>query len=293
MSIDKLWKDRTKPTFSFEFFPARNEKTAAKQKNVIDNLINLRPDFASVTFGAGGSTREGSYQLVAHLKTYENFEVLAYFASYGLGPDDITSILDDYKNLGVESILCVRGDEPKDVEGFESHPESFKHTSDLVAFCGSRYDFCMGAAGYPEGHKDAANKEKDLQYLKLKIENGAQFIISQYFYDNRFFFDFVKRCRNIGIKVPIIAGIMPIYSIKMMEMLSSLSGATIIQKVRDGLAELPPDDKDALLNFGINYSTQQCRELIENGVDGLHFYTMNRRKSSEQIIKNLRAEGLI
>ena len=173
-----LWKNKGKPTISFELFPARNEQAAEKLEKVIDNLAALGPDFVSVTFGAGGSTREGSYQLLDKLKNEKGLEVIAYFAGYGLGPDDITSVLDSYKDLGIETILVVRGDPPHDNEIFKPHPESLPHASDLLTFIGDRFDFCMVAAGYPEGHIEAKSKEKDLEYLRLKVENGAQYIIA-------------------------------------------------------------------------------------------------------------------
>ena len=151
----------------------------------------------------------------------------------------------------------------------------------------------MGCAGYPEGHIEAETKEKDLEYLKLKVDNGAQYIITNYCYDNQYFIDFVDRCRAIGIDVPIVPGVMPIYSVKMMEMLANLCGATITDKVRNGLAALPPEDKPAVADFGIDFAAQQCRELIEQGVPGLHIYTMDRSKASVEIVKRLKKEGLL
>ena len=210
MRASSLWKENQKPTISFEFFPPRTEKAAVKFEQVLDDLTALEPSLVSVTFQAGGSAREGSYQLVDKLKNEKGLNAVAYFAGYGLGPDDITSVLDNYKKLGVETIFVVRGDEPRNVDDFQAQPESFAHAADLLAFVGARYDFCMGAAGYPEGHIEAESLEKDLEYLKLKADNGAEFIISQYFYDNQYFYDFVDRCRVIGINVPTVAGVMPI-----------------------------------------------------------------------------------
>lgn len=293
MSIKDLWKERKRPTISFEFFPARDEKAAKKLDKAIDTLAELGPDFVSVTFGAGGFTREGSLQLAQKLKNEKGLPVLPYVAPYGMNPHDAASVLDDYKDLGIEAILCARGDKPMDIEGFKPHPDSFVHASDLLAFVGEHYDFFTGAAGYPEGHKEAESKEKDLEYLKLKVEKGARFIITQYVYDNQYFFNFVETCRGMGIDVPIIAGVMPIYSVKMMENLAALCGATITPQVRDGLAKLPPDDKSAVTEFGIQFAMQQCSELIRHGVDGIHFYTMDRSKSVVQIITQLKNEELL
>lgn len=293
MKLTDIWKAKQSPTISFELFPARSPKAAENLEIAIDRLSALRPDFVSVTFGAGGSTRDGSRQLVEKLKIEKGLEVLAYFAGYGLGPDDIVAILDDYKALGVENVLVVRGDVPNAPEGFVPHPRSFPHASDLLAFIRPRYSFCIGAAGYPEGHIEAASKAKDLEYLKLKVDHGSDYIICNYFYDTRFFFDFVERCRSIGIDVPIVPGIMPIYSIKMMDMLAALCGATVVDEVRQGIAALPEGDKEALLNFGIELAVRHCRELLDADVPGLHIYTMDRSKSAVGIVNRLRQEGFL
>jgi methylenetetrahydrofolate reductase (NADPH) len=279
-------------TISFELFPAKSEKAAVGLEKTIEVLASLKPDFVSVTFGAGGSTREGSRQLVHKLKHENGLEVVAYFACYGLGPEAITEVLDSYDEMGVESILAVRGDTPRD-EAFEPHPNSLPYASDLVSFIRPRYNFCIGVAAYPEGHIDAPSKERDLAYLKHKVDQGADFIITNYFYDNRYFFDFVERCRDTGIEIPILPGVMPIYSVKMMEMLASMCGATITDALRKGLAALDEDDKQGLLNYGIEVATNQCRELLKEGVQGLHFYTMDRSYSTERVVKRLRSEGLL
>jgi len=292
MNLISLWETREKPTVSFELFPARSEKAAAKLETTVDELAALKPDFVSVTFGAGGSTREGSRQLVDRLKNQKGLEVVAYFAGYGLGPDDIGAVLDSYRDLGVENVLVVRGDPPRE-DDFVPHPDSLPHASDLVAFIRPRYDFCLGVAGYPEGHIEAANKDKDLEHLKLKVDQGAEYVIANYFYDNQYFFDFVVRCRAAGIEAPIVPGVMPIYSVKMLEMLAGLCGATITDEVRQGIAALPEGDKDALEAFGIDFALRQCTELLQAGVPGLHIYTMNRSPSAAAIVNGLRDDGLL
>lgn len=292
MKVVDIWKSSHKPTISFELFPARTEKGVNNLEKTIETLSALKPDFASVTFGAGGSTREGSHQLIHKLKYEKGLDVVAYFACYGLAPDDIISVLDSYRELGVENVLAVRGDEPRE-EGFQPHPESFPHASDLVKFICPRYDFCLGVAGYPEGHIDATSDEKDLEFLKLKVDLGAEYIISNYCYDNEYFFDFVNRCRRVGIEVPILPGVMPIYSVKMMNILAGLCGATITDEINQGIATLSEDDKEALLEFGIEFATRQCVGLLENGVPGLHFYTMDRSASTEVIVNRLREKKLL
>jgi methylenetetrahydrofolate reductase (NADPH) len=292
MKVIDIWNSSQKPTISFELFPPKSPEASQKLERVIDNLADLKPDFVSVTFGAGGSTREGSRQLVEKLKEEKGLEVIAYFAGFGLGPEEITSVLDSYQAIGVENILVVRGDLPRE-EDFKPHPKSLAHASDLVAFVRPRYSFCMGVAGYPEGHVEAPSREKDIEYLKLKVDQGAEYIISNYFYDNRYFFDFLERCQAAGISVPILPGVMPIYSVKMMEMLAGLCGATITGEVRRGIAALPEGDKEALVAFGIEFDALRCAELLRAGAPGLHIYTMDRSKSATGIVNRLCGEGLL
>lgn len=293
MRVTNLWKENARPTLSFEFFPPRSEKDEEKVAKVIDTLAELNPDFVSVTFGAGGSSREGSYQLVKKLINEKGLDVIAYLAAYGLGLDDISSVLKSYAALGVETILALRGDPPRANEGFTPHPQSMQHASDLLEFTANHYDFCLGAAGHPEGHPEAQSKEKDLDYLKLKVANGAEFIIANFVYDTQFYFDFVEQCRAIGIEVPILPGIMPIYSVKLLEMLTKTCGATITEEIRQKLAELPADDNKAVAQFGVDFATKQCRELIKKGVPGIHLYTMDRSKTIVEIVNTLRSEGLL
>lgn len=280
MKLVDIWKTKLSPTVSFELFPVRSEKAAARLDIAMDVLAALEPDFVSVTFGAGGSTREGSRQLIEKLKVEKGLEMLAYFAGYGLGPGDITSVLDSYQELGVENLLVVRGDVPHGQDDFQPHPDSFQHASNLLAFIRPRYDFCLGAAAYPEGHIEAESKELDLDYLKLKVDNGAEFIVTNYCYDSRYFFDFLERASALGIDVPVLPGVMPVYSVKMMESLASLCGATITDELKSGLAGLPEDDKSAVLDFGIEYAYGQSVELLGAGVPGVHIYTMDRSKTT-------------
>jgi methylenetetrahydrofolate reductase (NADPH) len=291
MRLTELWARKGAPTVSLEFFPPRTPKAAASQAQAIDELVPLEPDFVSVTFGAGGSTRVGSRDLAVQLR-HRRLETLCYFAAYGLAPTTIREVLDGYQSLGVENVLCVRGDEPEE-DGFTLHPESLPHASDLLAFVRARYPFCLGCAGYPEGHRQAESLAQDLEYLGLKIARGAEFVITQYCYDDRVLADFVARCRRAGIGVPIVAGVMPIFSVKMMESLAALCGATITAEVRAGLAALPADDPEAVTRFGIDFAVAQCRAALAAGAAGLHFYTLNRSRSAVAIVRQLRAERLL
>ena len=291
MKLTDLWKTKQRPTLSFELFPARSEKAAANLEKTIDALAALNPDFVSVTFGAGGSTREGSRQLIEKLKHEKGLEILAYFAGYGLGPDDIAAVLDSYQALGVENVLAVRGDPPR--EEFTPHPDSLPYAADLVTFIRERYTFNVGVAGYPEGHIDAPSQAQDLDYLKQKLDRGAEYIVTNYCYDNAYFFDFRERCRSNGIDVPILPGVMPIYSVKMMEMLASLCGATITDEIRQGIAALDADGKQGLTAFGIDLAVRQCTELLVADVPGIHMYTMDRSASAVGIVNRLREAGVL
>jgi methylenetetrahydrofolate reductase (NADPH) len=202
-------------------------------------------------------------------------------------------VLTAYKNLGVENILAVRGDEPHGQEDFQPHPDSFSHASDFIRSINPQFDFCLGAAGYPEGHIDAESREKDLEYLKMKVDLGAEYIFANYFYDNRFFFDFLERCKAADINVPIVPGVMPVFSAKLTQSLSELCGATITKELRAGLDSIAEDDKEGIADFGVDFATTQCEELIKSGVPGIHIYTMDRSKTPCEIVKRLREQDLL
>ncbi|MBA3029425.1 MAG: 5,10-methylenetetrahydrofolate reductase [Desulfobacteraceae bacterium] len=291
MRATRLYENK-KPVISMEFFPPRTEKTIQAFGTVIDQLAVHQPDYMSVTFGAGGSTRDGSYQTVKQILEEKNIPTVAYIAAFGLGPEDICKVLDSYKNLGVETIFVIRGDEPKE-EGFTPHPDHFPNASGLLAFIKKNYDFTLGCAGYPEGHLEAQSPEKDLKFLKLKIDNGAEYIVSQYFYDNDFFFRYVEKCRKLGIHVPIVPGVMPVYTLGMTRSLSQVCGSSITDALNAKLQAVDPKDSEAVLNLGIDFAVDQCRGLLKAGVCGLHFYTMNRSKSTGEIISQLKKESLL
>ncbi len=280
------------PVVSMEFFPPRDEVAAEKFDNIVDTLADRNPDYMCVTFGAGGSNRDGSYQTVKKLIKEKQLPTVAYIAGYGLGPDEIIEVLDNYKALGVETIFVIRGDKPKD-ENFTPHPESFVHASDLIGFIKNRYDFTLGCAGYPEGHLECESLDKDIEYLKRKQEQGAEYIVAQYCYDNRFFYDYTDKCRAAGVTIPIIPGIMPVYTVRLTNILCKVCGATITDELQKTLDQLADKDKETVLQAGIDFAVDQCRDLLQNNPAGLHFYTMNRSKSTSAIIDRLRGENLL
>ena len=290
MRVAQLYKDK-QPALSFEFFPFRDEKTQTSFNSVIDTLTPLTPDYFSVTFGAGGSTKEGSYDTVKTLLD-RNLPTVAYIAGFGLGPDDIKSVLDKYKGLGIETIFVLRGDQPKD-DNFKAHPDSFPYACDLIKFIKDNYDFSLGCAGYPEGHVQAESLEADIKYLKMKQDAGAEYVVVQFFYDNDLFFSYVDKCRAAGITIPIIPGIMPVYTLKLTKILTSVCGTSIPDAMQAKIDAVDKDDKDAVLDLGIDYATEQCRGLLAKGVPGLHIYTMNRDRSTKAIVETLKKENLI
>ena len=288
MRVTTLYASK-QPVISMEFFPPRDVKGVQAFTTTIDELAVPVPDYMTVTFGAGGSTRDGSYQTVQMLVKEKRQPTVAYLAGYGLGPEEIAAVLDDYRALGIETIFVVRGDKPQDAE-FKPHPKSFDHASQLIAFIKERYDFTLGCAGYPEGHIEAQSLDKDIDFLKRKVDNGAEYIVSQYFYDNAYFLNYVEKCRAAGIGVPIIPGIMPVYTLKMTRMLAKVCGTTIAADLQGKLDAVDAADKEAVLKLGVEVAVGQCKELLNAGVAGLHFYTMNRSGSTLEILKTLKAE---
>ncbi len=291
MQVTALYKSK-QPVISMEFFPPRNDEAREKFPGVVSRLCRRNPDFFTVTFGAGGSTQEGTYRTVSQLMTATRLPTVAHVAGAGLGPDELGEVLDRFRDMGVENLFVVRGDEPKD-GSFSLHPQGFPYASDMIAFIRERYDFTIGCAGYPEGHVASPDLDRDIENLRIKVLSGADYIVTQYFHDNEYFFAFVDKCRARGIEVPIIPGIMPVYSVELTHRLAGMCGASIPDLLRRSLDRLTPADSDAALELGIEYALAQCRDLLSRGVPGLHFYTMDRSRSTGTIIDRLRREGLV
>lgn len=294
MRVSHLYESvKDRPVISLEFSRPKTEKAAANLEKALDSLTNIPPDYVTVTFGAGGSTREGSYELVDKLKNQRGFNVAAYIAGIGLSPDEVESVIDKFKSLGIETVFVIRGDAPTWDENYKPHPDAMEYASDMIKFIKTKSDLCLGAAGYPETHLEAVSPEKDLDYLKLKVDEGAEYIVAQYFYDNQFYYDYMDKVLAKGINVPVVPGVMPIYTVKMTENLARVCGTKITESVRNGLNALPEGDKEAIVQYGIDLMTEQCKDLLKNGVPGLHFYTMNRAKSIMSTIENLKTAGLL
>jgi methylenetetrahydrofolate reductase (NADPH) len=290
MRIIDIVKAKSGPTISFEMTRPKSEKGEANIGNVLDKLVGLKSDFFTMTFGAGGGTREGSLQMLHRIHTARKQPVFAHLAGYGMTPAHLDETVDKFKEIGIENLLVIRGDKPHD-ENFVKQEGSFNHSSEMIKYLKPRHDMCFCSSAYPEAHQEAVDLDSDIGFVKEKIANGAEMIITQYFYDNQYFYDFLSKCRAAGITVPIIPGVMPIYSVKMMNILASLCGATITDEVNAGLSTVDQEEKGAVNAWGIDFAIKQCTNLIDNGVDGMHFYTLNRTSSVTGILEGLRAAG--
>ena len=286
------------PCFSFEFFPP---KTTAGHDNLMTTLRELRelePDFVSVTYGAGGSTQHVTTDLVTRIKSETGIEAMAHLTCVGHAQNELDGVLTRLSDAGVENVLALRGDSPAQpgVLGpvpFVPAAGGFRYGSELVSHIRSgqksgRWRFCLGGACYPEGHIECAQRDDDLRHLATKVEAGTEFLITQLFFDNAFYFDFLQRAQAMRIRVPIVPGIMPITSFEQVERFTRLCGATIPMRLRLQL-ERYQHDPQAVLQLGVAHATVQCLELLQRGAPGVHFYTLNRSHATRMILSALRS----
>lgn len=277
--IEKL--NKGKPTLSFEFFPPKTPEQEAHLYEVLGQLQQFRPDFTSVTYGALGTTSGKTFRWVAEIKNKFKIEPVAHLTCVAATRESILAQLNELEGMGVENILALRGDPPEGQPDFTPPPNGFRYAKELVAFIKKHQPgFCLGVAGFPEGHPQSPSLAKDTEYLREKITAGGEYVITQLFFDNRHYFGFVERCRKAGINVPIIPGIMPIISLKQVKKMTKVCGATI---PADLLAKLEKNEK-----IGIEYAITQCRELLERGVPGIHFFVMNQSGPISQILDQLK-----
>ena len=277
--------------FSCEFFPPKTEEGMSQLFQTAREMKDLKPGYISVTYGAGGGTRDKTLEIVSRIKHEIGIESMAHLTCVGHSKQEIKTILDQIKSQGIENVIALRGDPPKDQTRFVPHPDGFGHASELVQFIQGSYDFCIAVAGYPEGHIEAKDKETDWNFLERKVSLGADFIVSQLFFNNQDFFTFEKKMKEKGIKVPMIPGIMPITNFNQIVRFTQMCGAKIPDAV---VRDLDPvkEDLEAVAAYGIEYATRQCEDLIRHGVPGIHFYTLNKSKSTKAIIQNLRRKKI-
>lgn len=289
MQIKELLKQKSF-FISLEFFPPK-EKDKWKDFFVeVENLKKINPLFVSVTYGAGGSTQDYTLEIVKILKQDFELEPMAHLTCVGAREENILYFLENLKQAKVENILALRGDPPKGEEKFVPDSDHFKHASDLVKFIRAKEgnNFSLGVAGYPEGHVEAKSLEEDLNYLKLKLDLGGDFVLTQLFFDNKLYFDFVKRARKIGITKPIIPGILPIISLKGIKRIVNLCGASIPQSLLAELEEAEAKKGNrGVIEVGIKQAQKQVKGLLEGGAPGVHLYTLNKSKACLEIVEEI------
>lgn len=283
MRLSTLFQNR-KPVVSHEIFPPKMETPLETILQKLDRFAAMSPDFMSVTYGAGGSGKGRTIELASRLRQSHGVESMAHFTCVGHSVAQIDEMIAELQAQGIENILALRGDPPRDQPNFDFSTNAFRYASELIAHIRSKADFCIAAAAYVEGHVDARRVSEDLQHLKTKVEAGVDFLMTQLFFDNRQFHDFMERIRSMGIHVPVTAGIMPVLKADQIKRMASLAGASLpagLVLMMDKFGDNPEDMKKA----GIEYAAGQIRDLVANGADGIHVLTMNRPDETEQILR--------
>jgi methylenetetrahydrofolate reductase (NADPH) len=289
MRIDERIATGSEPSFSFEFFPPRTDEGERNLGRALAELSRLAPTFVSVTYGAAGSTTEKrkTIDIVKHLKRDYGMEAMAHFTCVNATTDELREMLDTMRDAGLENVLALRGDPPQGQTEWTATDGGLRYSRELIELIRDEYDFTIGAACFPEVHIHATDAESDLRYCKAKVDAGARFLITQLFFDNQVYYDFVARAREIGIDVPIIPGIWPITNVSQIKRVTEMCGS----RIPDGLLrelELRGDQPGAVSDLGVAYATLQCADLLANGAPGIHFYTLNRSPATRAILTALR-----
>lgn len=288
MKIKDILKE--KRTISCEFFPPREAEGIPGVMRAVDRIRPYNPDFVSVTYGAGGTTRAFTEEITATLKRETDLEVMAHLTCVAQTKAEVDQVLERLQHLGVENLIALRGDPPQGANDFVPVEGGFEHANELLTYVKGRYDFGLAAACYPEGHTEAPDLLTDIKYAKLKVDVGAEFLVSQLFYNNDDMFRWMEAAGQAGIDVPILPGVLPILSAAQIRRFTALCGAKIPQHLDQQLDKYADDD-DAVRELGIEYATQQVEELWEQGVAGIHFYVLNRSYSVSKILDNLNLPG--
>ncbi len=281
----------SKPCFSFEFFPPKSAEGEQQFWEALEDLRGLEPGFISVTYGAGGSTRDRTIDLVTKVKERTGIEAMAHLTCVGHTRDELKQILERLAQARLENVLALRGDPQKGQNQFEQTAGGFRYASQLIDLVRELdLGLSVGVAAYPEGHLETPSREQDLKHLKTKIDAGADFAITQLFFDNAFYFDFVERSRRLGINVPIVPGIMPITNYAQLNRFIRLCGVTVPMRLQLELEHVK-DNPEAVMQLGVAHATLQCAELLKRGAPGIHFFTLNRSPATRMIVSALRAQG--
>jgi methylenetetrahydrofolate reductase (NADPH) len=287
MRIEQMFEER-RPVFSFEFFPPKTDEGQRTLEGTLAELKEDQPEYVSVTYGAGGSTRERTVEITKWLKQDLGIEAMAHLSCVGESKERVAEILEELAAVGIENVLALRGDPPRGQDEWTPHPGGLHYSTELIELIRERFDFCVGAACFPEVHPEAPDLATDLGFAKQKVDAGASFLITQLFLDNELYFDFVDAARAAGITVPIIPGIMPITNYKQIKTITGMCGATLPGELERELNERS-DDGEAVAELGVAYATLQCSDLLARGAPGIHFYTLNRSPATRAILAALRA----
>ncbi len=276
------------PTLSYELFPPKNPTGWGTLYATLSEIAKQAPDYISVTYGAGGSTRDKTVDMVGRIQNELGIESMAHLTCVGHSRDELQNLLQSLQKVGIRNVLALRGDPPKGDTAFKPHPDGFAHASDLIEFIREQFTFNLGCAYYPEKHVEAPTLEEDILHLKLKQDRGADVAISQLFFDNENFYRFRDLAYKAGVRIPLVAGIMPVLELKQLPRFQQLSGCVVPEKL---VAALGEGQNEEIQERGIEYATRQCLDLLANGIAGIHLYCLNRYQSSVRITENLRREG--
>jgi methylenetetrahydrofolate reductase (NADPH) len=287
MRIDEIIAAGEGPVFSFEFFPPKTDEGEQNLFRTLQELRTLEPAFVSVTWGAGGSTREKTIGIVSRIRADHDLEAMAHFTCVGATRDDLHAALRQMRDVGIDNVLALRGDPPKGETEFVVTEGGLAYSTELVRLVSESYDFCVIGACYPEVHPEAPDLATDLERLKAKVEAGAKVLITQLFFDNTAYFDFVDEARAAGIEVPIVPGLMPITNAEQIKRFTSMCGASIPAPLLEAL-DARRDDEEAVAELGVSYATAQATELLAGGAPGIHFYTLNRSPATRAILSALK-----
>ena len=288
MRIDEILASREEPVFSYEFFPPKSPEGVENLFRAVEELRPLEPDYVSVTYGAGGGTREGTLEISTRLQHDVGVETMAHLSCVGETAEGIEEMLRRIEAAGIENVFALRGDPPKGEGEFVQPEGGFSSATELAAFASERFDFTLGGSCFPEVHPEAESPEADLAYLKTKVDAGARFLITQLFFDNRVYFDFVDAVRERGIDVPVIPGVLPILSLGQVQRFCANCDANLPERLVQAMEALG-GDAQAEAEFGIAYAARQCEELLAGGAPGIHFYTVNRAGATRAVLAALRA----
>jgi methylenetetrahydrofolate reductase (NADPH) len=285
--IDEILGASDEPVFSFEFFPPKTDEGWRNLREALEALAGLEPDFASVTYGAGGSTRDRTLEVTKWLKQELGIEAMAHLSCVGATREELGQILDGLQEAGIENILALRGDPPRGETEWRPHPGGLQFSTELARLISERQAFGIGAACFPEVHPEAPDLAHDLHFLRQKVESGVSFLITQLFFDNELYFRFVEEARAAGIEVPILPGIMPITDVGQIKTITGMCGASIPSPLLEQL-EGRAGSPEAVVELGVSYATLQSAELLARGAPGIHFYTLNRSPATRAILSALK-----